>query len=776
MSGTTAAGTISVGGKVRVQGLTSRPELNGQQGAVASFDNDTQRWAVRLDNPPPGAKPVICVRRENLTMDSVVDSLARSVEAVHVTAPAADSGDSPVTLIVSGERLTTTKRALLAVPGCYFEAMLRQRDHFAAETDGALTMEGSAEHYEIILRFLEGFASSQPLDSDFYRQRIAHRDVDALCETADFLLLPPLVWLLKARKINQRLLAPSDGMHREKEDVLRWLYSKQRDHPALCDLHLGLIDVHGGDHLARTLRGSGGKKMAVQGANAYPMIFDELYPRGLATSLVTQSTEQFSARFEEFHPGLLAKLHEVPCTAESGWFVAGGSVLRTLMTDKRAGRLFASSDVDIFLYVRSGDGDGTARATELAHAIAKALYVKEDDTQEAEGSSSRRPHWYPRDTEHITRTLWTLNLETTTKQGRSLSVQIILRVYQSPSEVLCGFDIDACCAGFGADGRVWALPRALTALLSGRTVLNPLHAWPRQPSYELRLAKYAARGFVVCCPGLFAPPKPNDTLQWKILTRRRLIELRGAARLLHMDMALGLPENKGYSNTRGPSDGYRGPDFAPANWDSAIRRTFESREYLTTLGSNDQRLGVFELPLTTLPTDFDQVREIIEDPYGWIENYYDYKHVDSGRLKGDALLKLYRVDVKNQTRPAASRFEEPEYVGPPTEALFEEAWAKVLDAGHDKLAIPRRLRWSTLPRSREYMNMEETYSHLWRAYQRPIFRVAAALEEPTQPEYGESFMEEYRARSHGGTSRDDDDDDDDDDDEEEWGSEGDDEW
>ena len=41
-----------------------------------------------------------------------------------------------------------------------------------------------------------------------------------------------------------------------------------------------------------------------------------------------------------------------------------------------------------------------------------------------------------------------------------IAVQIILRVYHSPSEVLCGFDVDPCCVGY--DGTtVWALPRAL---------------------------------------------------------------------------------------------------------------------------------------------------------------------------------------------------------------------------------------------------------------------------------------------------------------------------
>jgi hypothetical protein len=164
------------------------------------------------------------------------------------------------------------------------------------------------------------------------------------------------------------------------------------------------------------------------------LVFDELSPRELPTSQVTQTTAGFFERFEKLHPGLLDRLRGVPCTDESGWFVAGGSVLRTLMTHERAKRLFSKSDVDVFIYVKgSGGDDGSRRATEIAHTIAKALFVPLDGSEIATSRLSAD--------QHLTRTLWTINLEC---QLRS-TVQIILRVYHSPAEVLCGFDIDACC-------------------------------------------------------------------------------------------------------------------------------------------------------------------------------------------------------------------------------------------------------------------------------------------------------------------------------------------
>ena len=64
--------------------------------------------------------------------------------------------------------------------------------------------------------------------------------------------------------------------------------------------------------------------------------------------------------------------------------------------------------------------------------------------------------------------------------------------------MLLGFDVDPCC--FGYDGKdVWALPRAV------RAALRLLRAQPsarvaNKPTYELRLAKCAARRSCIASP------------------------------------------------------------------------------------------------------------------------------------------------------------------------------------------------------------------------------------------------------------------------------------
>lgn len=74
-------------------------------------------------------------------------------------------------------------------------------------------------------------------------------------------------------------------------------------------------------------------------------------------------------------------------------------------------------------------------------------------------------------------------------------VQIVLRLYKSPAQILTGFDVPCSC--FAYDGqRVLANPRALAACM---TQCNDIDLSRRSPSYESRLSKYSHRGFEVYC-------------------------------------------------------------------------------------------------------------------------------------------------------------------------------------------------------------------------------------------------------------------------------------
>lgn len=70
-------------------------------------------------------------------------------------------------------------------------------------------------------------------------------------------------------------------------------------------------------------------------------------------------------------------------------------------------------------------------------------------------------------------------------------------------------------------------PRCLLALRFGANILNPLHAWPNKASYELRLAKYAHRGFAVAIAGLDKQRVDDDRIR-----KTKLVDFKGMARLL----------------------------------------------------------------------------------------------------------------------------------------------------------------------------------------------------------------------------------------------------
>ena len=79
-------------------------------------------------------------------------------------------------------------------------------------------------------------------------------------------------------------------------------------------------------------------------------------------------------------------------------------------------------------------------------------------------------------------------------------IQVILRLYKSPAEILAGFDVDACCVAYNGE-RVWASQRARRALNGMVNMADPSR---QSTTYESRLWKYAVRGFAVAVPGFDA--------------------------------------------------------------------------------------------------------------------------------------------------------------------------------------------------------------------------------------------------------------------------------
>ena len=78
------------------------------------------------------------------------------------------------------------------------------------------------------------------------------------------------------------------------------------------------------------------------------------------------------------------------------------------------------------------------------------------------------------------------------------SIQVVTRLYKSPSEILLGFDLDSACVGYNGS-EVFCAPRTIRAF---NTRCNVVDMTRRSLSYEARLFKYAKRNFAVLVPGI----------------------------------------------------------------------------------------------------------------------------------------------------------------------------------------------------------------------------------------------------------------------------------
>jgi hypothetical protein len=225
-------------------------------------------------------------------------------------------------------------------------------------------------------------------------------------------------------------------------------------------------------------------------------------------SVTVATLDQFITNFNKIHPNILHRIQNILKTENV--IIAGGSVLHALTTDTNTegdpeGFLWGKKgDIDLFFY-----GMSKQEANELVRRLFLAL--AEDDER-----------WV------ILRCRGVINIH-----DASTKIQIVLRLYDTPAEILIGFDVDCCaCCFTGNDVKI--TKRCHSALVSCLNVLNPLHAWPQKASYELRLGKYAARGFAVYVPGL-----PKNRIGYsEQIQKSKLKDLKGIARFIKVDIEM----------------------------------------------------------------------------------------------------------------------------------------------------------------------------------------------------------------------------------------------
>ncbi|KAJ3879583.1 ankyrin repeat protein [Lentinula edodes] len=287
------------------------------------------------------------------------------------------------------------------------------------------------------------------------------------------------------------------------EAALRRLFATEKDNNRLKNPYVGLVNVFDAPPDIRTIRARIVKdEEDLNGKYVMPLSPKDRKAEG--TACMVPSLEEFQKNWAVFSEGSLSQLLDW-----SNVVAAGGSVLACLVplpeeakVSKRAirkyyhGSAYPSSDIDLFLW---------GLTPQQAEAKIVTIYEAVRDSVPWDVTCVRTKH--------------TVSIHS---QYPYRSVQIVLRLYTSPAEILAGFDIDAPCCAY--DGRrIWANPRAITALMRQ---CNTIDVTRRSPSYEVRLTKYSSRAFEIYVPNLCrADIDPT-------IYERSIVRVEGLARLL----------------------------------------------------------------------------------------------------------------------------------------------------------------------------------------------------------------------------------------------------
>ncbi|KAF7347372.1 Ankyrin repeat protein [Mycena venus] len=291
----------------------------------------------------------------------------------------------------------------------------------------------------------------------------------------------------------------------EIEHELRQLFADDKTHERLADPHVGLVDVFDAPDAIRVTRAR--IVQDDQDLSAHYIMPLTKEKRRLEGPCMLDNLSDFKKNWDVFTEGSLSQLLDWKNVV-----AAGGSVLACLEPLPEAAKgsrrnmrkhyhaaAYPSSDIDLFLWGLSLE-ETEAKIKQIYEAVRDAI---------------------PQDVTCVR----TKNTVSIISQYPYRTVQIILRQYTSPAQVLMGFDIDAgCCLYDGS--RVYASPRAIIAMMRQANTIDPSR---RSSSYEVRLSKYAIRGFEVYYPDL----KREDidpTIYERSLTR-----IEGLARLLVLE-------------------------------------------------------------------------------------------------------------------------------------------------------------------------------------------------------------------------------------------------
>lgn len=305
------------------------------------------------------------------------------------------------------------------------------------------------------------------------------------------------------------------------ESELRKVYAQQPTHEVVKYGKVNTVPIFAGHEQDLKIRARSVDTESEEEKSKYIMNLEKGDRKPTGSPAVVSSFNDFQQNFNLFSESSLADLDW------NNVVVAGSAVTTALLPvpEKWAGskrslreyyheHLAPASDVDLFLY-----GLNKEQAVEKIKQIERS--IKDSILQE-------------------TTTIRTKNAITIASQYPTRHVQIVLRLYDSISQIITGFDVDCSCAVYDG-GQVYAAPRALAAFI---TQCNTIDLTRRSPSYENRLSKYSHRGFEVHWPML------DRTRIDPTIFERSFGRTQGLARLLILEKFPKTTDRDSYMDQR----------------------------------------------------------------------------------------------------------------------------------------------------------------------------------------------------------------------------------
>ncbi|TFY63651.1 hypothetical protein EVG20_g6224 [Dentipellis fragilis] len=257
------------------------------------------------------------------------------------------------------------------------------------------------------------------------------------------------------------------------EAELRKLFAQDMTNSRLADKHVGLVDVFAAPEDSRLTRA----RVVADDADLtakYVMPLPASHRRADHTPSTVDDLDEFKKNWAIFTEGSLSQLFDW-----NNVVAAGGSVLACMTPVPDVAKASKRSMRKYFHEAAYPTSDIDLRVK--AENKIRIIYEAVRDSVPWDVTCVRTKH--------------TVSIHS---QYPYRSVQIVLRLYQSPAEILAGFDVDAPCSLYDGQ-RVYANPRAIIAMMRQ---CNTVDMTRRSPSYEVRLAKYSMRGFEVYIPNL----------------------------------------------------------------------------------------------------------------------------------------------------------------------------------------------------------------------------------------------------------------------------------